>query len=160
MIKRLLGLLVLILIVIGGYYLWTTYIAGESVKLYFATKDGMNLSVEERKVQGDRMKSAVEELIRGPKRSDLAATIPQGVTLLSLKVDQGLCTVNFNENLIKNHWGGSTGELLTVYSIVNTLSQFPGVEKVQLLIEGQKVETLAGHLMLDESLEADLELVK
>lgn len=160
MIRRLLSLLILILVGIGGYFLWTTYLSGDPVQLYFSTKDGMNLVIEERIVRGDRMKAAMEELIRGPHRSDLSATIPEGVALLSIKLDQGLCIVNFNENLVKNHWGGSTGELLTVYSIVNTLCQFPGVERVQLLIEGQKVETLAGHLTLNESLEADPELVK
>lgn len=160
MMRRLFSLLAVILIGIGGYFIWTTYFSGESVQLYFATKDGMNLVVEERAVRGDRVTAAVEELIRGPRSEELSSTIPNGAALLSIKVEKGLCTVNFNENLVKNHWGGSTGELLTVYSIVNTLCQFPGIERVQLLIEGQKVETLAGHLMLDESLKPDLELVK
>lgn len=160
MIKRLINLVIIVLVLVGGIVLWQSLGNRGAVKLYFATKDGMNLSVEHRKVTGDKMRTAIEELIAGPKDSGLSPTIPDEVEVLSIRVSDGICTVNFNEKLAKNHWGGSSGEMLTVYSIVNTLAQFPGVEQVQILIEGQKVETLSGHLVLDESLAPDEELVR
>jgi len=44
---------------------------------------------------------------------------------------------------------------LTVYSMVHTLTQLPAIERVQFLVEGQRVETLVGHLALDRPLEPD-----
>lgn len=31
-------------------------------------------------------------------------------------------------------------------AVVNTLTEFPGVEQVQILVEGKRVDTLYGHL--------------
>ncbi|HEY8497940.1 MAG TPA: GerMN domain-containing protein, partial [Limnochordales bacterium] len=61
--------------------------------------------------------------------------------------------------IIERHWGGTTGELLTVYGIVNTLTQLPGIRQVQIVVEGRPVETLAGHVDLTQPLEADPSLV-
>ncbi|AZR73404.1 hypothetical protein BBF96_08420 [Anoxybacter fermentans] len=158
--RKIISLILLILVGIGVYYIWLNFFADDSIKLYFATKDGMGLQVEKRKVKGDKKWEAVRELIAGPTKPGLFPTIPPEVELLNIRVKNGLCVVNFNEKLITNHWGGSTGEILTVYSIVNTLCQFPDVERVQILVEGRKVQTLAGHLNLEESFEANEELVK
>lgn len=158
--KKLLVLILLIIIGIGFYYTWMNFFSGATVKLYFATKDGMYLDVEKRQVRGDKVVGALEELVVGPQKSNLSATIPPGVEVLNVKLADGLAIVNFNEKLVTNHWGGSTGELLTIYSIVNTLGQFSQIERVQILVEGQKIETLAGHFLLEESLEVKEELIK
>jgi spore germination protein GerM len=61
--------------------------------------------------------------------------------------------LDFSRELQTNHSGGSAGELLTVYSIVNTLAEnIHGISRVQILVEGNEVETLAGHLDLREPL--------
>ena len=49
---------------------------------------------------------------------------------------------------------------MTIYSIVNSLTKLDGIHKVQLLVEGQKIETLAGHFDTSEPLEPDNNLVK
>ena len=47
------------------------------------------------------------------------------------------------------HTGGTTDELLSVYTIVNVLTlNLPAVHSVQLLVDGKEVETLAGHVDL------------
>lgn len=160
MIKKLITLVLLMLVGVAIYYTWVTVLAGDNVKLYFATKDGMALKIEERKIKGDIIKGSLEALIAGPTKPGLVATIPEGVKVLNINITEKLCVVNFNEKLVTNHWGGSTGELLTIYSIVNTLTQFSNIDQVQILIEGQKIETLAGHMILDESLKANKELVQ
>lgn len=158
--KKALTVFLIIIIAGAGYYLWQTRLATKSIKLYFATKDGMALQAESWPLTGDKIRAALEGLIAGPKDSNHLPTIPKQVTLLSYRVQNDLCTVNFNQNMITNHWGGSSGELLTVYSIVDTLTQFPEIKQVQILIEGRKVETLTGHLMLNESIGPDLSLIK
>lgn len=158
--KKLLVFILIIIIGLGFYLAWMNFFRGTTVQLYFATKSGMNLDIEQRRVRGDKVVGALEELVRGPKNSDLSATIPPEVQVLSVRIVDNLALVNFNEKLVSNHWGGSTGELLTIYSIVNTVGQFSPIERVQILVEGQKIETLAGHFLLEESLEVKGELVK
>jgi spore germination protein GerM len=69
--------------------------------------------------------------------------------------------VNFNSALTKNHPGGSSAELMTVYSIVNTLTlNFPQIKRVQILIDGKPIETIAGHLSLREPLSPKPDLIK
>ena len=56
--------------------------------------------------------------------------------------------------------GGSLSELLTVYSVVNSLVvNFPAVSRVQILVEDHMVTSLAGHVDLSRPLPADMTLV-
>ncbi len=160
MIQKFKYLIALVLIAVGIYIAWMFVFSGNSVKLYFATKDGMYLSAENRKIRGDQLEGAIEALLAGPEKSNLSPTIPKEVELLNVKKVEDLVVVNFSEKLVTNHWGGSTGELLTVFSIVNTLCQFNDVTRVQILIEGRKVETLAGHFVLEDSLTVNEDLIK
>ncbi len=134
------------------------------VVLYFGSKDGTYLVGETReiaKVQGIA-RATIQELINGPApESGLAQTIPNGVKLLDINIKpDGVAVVSFNEAIKTQHWGGTAGEQLTVYSIVNTLTQFPAIQKVQFLIEDQAVETLAGHLEISQPLERNAEVIK
>lgn len=126
------------------------------VTLYFADKEGTGLAKELRwitKVPG-LARATLEELIKGPvATSGLSSTIPAGTVLLDLNIKpDGLAIVSFSNEIKANHKGGSTGEALTVNSIVETLAQFPTIKQVQILIDGQAVETLAGHLDLTKPL--------
>ena len=64
-----------------------------------------------------------------------------------------------SKELEQNFSGGSTGEEMLIGSIVNTLTDFPEVQKVQILIEGASVETLSGHMDLSEPLTRMTELL-
>lgn len=132
-----------------------------NIVLYFADSNG-KLAPEQRqipKVPGLARKT-IEELCKGPNNTDLFATIPAGTRLLDVNIRDGLCTVDFSRELVANHTGGSSGELLTVYSIVNTLTQFSTVERVNIIVEGQKLETLAGHLDLSVILEREQSILR
>jgi len=60
---------------------------------------------------------------------------------------------------VRDHPGGSAGELITVYSVVNTLTELPGVKEVRWLIDGQAVESLAGHLDLSRPVARSDEII-
>jgi len=68
-----------------------------------------------------------------------------------MNLEDGLCTVDLSKDFVDNHSGGSAGELMTLGSIVNTLTEFPEIDRVQILVEGQAGETL-GNMLLDEPL--------
>ncbi|TDA67865.1 MAG: hypothetical protein D9V47_10175 [Clostridia bacterium] len=134
-----------------------------TVKLYFSDPSGQYLAEEKRtipKVEGIG-RTTVEELIAGPSpESGLLPTIPVGTVLRDINVrPDGLAIVDFSRDLVNNFVGGSESERLVVYSIVNTLTQFPTVHRVRILVEGQEVDTLAGHVETSAALAPAPDLV-
>jgi spore germination protein GerM len=132
------------------------------VVLYFADNDGLLVAFKKEipKATGIARRT-LQELGQGPPAdSGLYPTIPSGAKLKDINIKNDLATVDFNQNLKSRHWGGSTGEMLTVYSIVNTLTQFPAIKEVQILIEGERVQTLAGHLDISKPLKRNSSLIK
>ncbi|MBC7345521.1 MAG: GerMN domain-containing protein, partial [Clostridia bacterium] len=124
------------------------------ITLYFSSPDGDALVPETRNVKKSSSiaRVAMEELIKGPTvESGLLPTIPKGSRLRDINIrPDGLARVDFTSELIANHKGGSMAENLTVYSIVNTLCEFPTVKQVQILVDGKVVETIAGHVSIRE----------
>ena len=122
------------------------------------------LAGEEREINaGDKdfQVAVLEELIKGPQNPSLGATIPPDVQVLGVTVEEkGTAVVDFSRELLTSHWGGSMGEIMTVYSVVNTLSSLPGIEQVKFLVEGEEIETLTGHLDISEPVEPDWDLGK
>jgi len=166
--KNLLLVLIFLLLGFGIIYIFNQRDGGEviesinEVKLYYSTKDAMYLEAEIYKIENlsNKYEETIKELISGPSSSDLSHTIPEGVEILDIKIEGSRALLNFNQALVDNHWGGSTGEIMTVYSIVNTITQFPEIKAARILIEGREIETLAGHLDLSTDLTADEQLVK
>jgi spore germination protein GerM len=69
--------------------------------------------------------------------------------------------VNFSLALSKDHPGGSSAEMMTVYSIVNSLAlNFPQIKRVQILIDGKSIETITGHLSLRQPISPKPHLIK
>jgi len=69
--------------------------------------------------------------------------------------------VDFSPEFASAHPGGSTTELLTVYTIVNALTtNLPVVTSVQLLVNGKELDTLAGHVDLRRPLTQNLAMVE
>jgi spore germination protein GerM len=91
--------------------------------------------------------AAMHLLLAGPnageKAKGLSSAIPAGTELRSLKVANGLATVDLNS---KFESGGGT---LSMYSrlgqLVYTLTEFPTVQKVQLQLNGKTVTVLGGE---------------
>ena len=73
--------------------------------------------------------------------------------------DDGTCIVDFSKELTENHSGGVLGEELTVYSIVNTLTQFPSVQEVQIRVDGQEINTIAGHIDVSQAMARNDDLI-
>ncbi|MBI5117721.1 GerMN domain-containing protein [Candidatus Poribacteria bacterium] len=132
-----------------------------AVKLYFMDEDAAGLVAEKRSVDlgaGGAVDGAaiISELIKGPESGDHFASIPPGVRLLSAYELGDTLILDFTRELQTNHPGGSAGELATVYSIVNTVTEnLRGINKVQILIEGEETETLAGHIDIRRPLSPD-----
>lgn len=75
---------------------------------------------------------------------------PQGTRLLRVTVHDGIAEVDFSRELVDNFPGGSTTEALIVESLCKTLAQFNDVEKVRVLVEGKKIDTIGEHIDLSK----------
>src|SRR6056297_2294433 len=122
------------------------------------------------KIEGIELYNYVlTQLISGPDDQTLQNPIPKGTRLVPFGDDLGpiiveeeseMAMVNFSNEFVKNHPGGSTGETMTIASIVNTLTSFRDVSKVEIYVEGEKLNSLAGHKELDQPFEEFTDLIK
>lgn len=139
-------------------------VSTKTVLLFFADVDGKHLVGIERsieKVEGIA-RATIAELIQGPGlETGLLPTIPQNVALLDINVrEDGLCIVDFSKEMITNLEENAQAEKIAVYSVVNTLTQFPTIDRVEFRVEGKQVETLLGHVQIGEAAVANSSLIK
>jgi len=104
-------------------------------------------------------RGALEELIAGEVPPGCDRPLPDRVSVRGVRVDGGIATADFSEELVTGFGGGSSSEEAVVYSIVNTLTSVPGIARVQILVSGRQVETIGGHLDVRGPLAFDGELV-
>lgn len=105
-------------------------------------------------------RAALEELISGEPRTEGAfRVLPAGTKILGITVKDGLCTVNFSREVL-NANVGAQAEAYGIKTIVNTLTEFPTIKKVQFLVEGtldEEARDWWGHVGLyDQPFERDL----
>jgi len=132
------------------------------VKVYFGTHDGRYVVAEVHQLKNDAqlLQRSMEALAAGPQGSDLVAVIPKATQVRSVVVRDRTAFVDFSEEIAKRGLGGSATEILAVGAIVNTLTEFPNVERVQILVEGKKVDTLFGHLDVYDPLSRSPGIIK
>lgn len=131
--------------------------AGEKVKvtLYFANQnaDGLVPVVREIDKPDDMVKALVEEL---KKPEQHAPVLPEGTELLDYKTEGETLVLNFNQAFANLQ--GSTGEFITVNSLVNTMTELPQYKSVKLLVEGKTLET--GHAIYDKPIPRNEGIIK
>ena len=130
--------------------------------VYHATKDAMYLVPETHKVPVNSRpaRTAMELLQGGPQNPELVGVMPAGTKIRNLTIKEHIAYVDFNDNLIKRNGGGSASEILLVGAIVNTLTQFPDIQQVQILVNGKKIETISGHMDTSEPLSRSEKIIK
>lgn len=130
--------------------------------LYFANEDGSKLKETSTGIvysgTGTIEEMVISQLINGPTEIGMRATIPDGTTLLNLTVKEGICQVDFNEKLLEAV--PEVAPEVTVYSIVNSLTEIPNINKVQFLINGAVVETFRDVLPFGGPFERNLDIIE
>lgn len=135
-----------------------------TVKIYFSDETGKSITPErhiiDRGTLTEQVEMAINNLITGPDDEDLTGTIPEGTKLLGVKIKNDTAFINLSGELISSHSGGSSGELQTIYSIVNTITvSFSAINFVQILVDGDVKDTLAGHILINIPLQKNTSLV-
>lgn len=135
----------------------------KELTLYFGSSDAMAVAAEKRKVsiKPDEpvARYVIEELIKGPAAKGLYPVMSKDTRLLSIKVEGGTCIVDFSKEFVDKNVGGTAGEAITINSVVNSLTELEGIERVQFLIEGKKRKVFT-HAIFDQPFERNDDMIK
>jgi spore germination protein GerM len=142
----------------------TTPVRRITATLYYIGDDGMALVPVQREVP---FAATVVEQARAIIEAQIAAApplvsaIPADTKLRDVFItERGDAFVDLSADLTAKHPGGSLSEIFTVYTIVNALTvNLPAVTRVQILVNGKEVDTLAGHVDLRHPLSKNMEWV-
>lgn len=124
--------------------------------VFYAAGDGSTLSSVRLLIESNGTRSqeelAIEQLIGGPafETSDYRATLPADTKLNKILVRDGICYVDMSEEFL-NGMEGVTDEV-SVYSLVNTLTEFTAVNKVRITVDSESVKAY-GTVPIDGFLE-------
>jgi len=121
----------------------------EAVRLYFPCESSSVVVPVTRMVYANAdINTAVLELTKGPSgESPLESVLPAGCGLIDVKVENGTAKINFTREfarLVENTDGGR----LALRALVLTCTQFEGIEKVEVLVEGEKYDPGEGTLSI------------
>jgi len=98
-----------------------------------------------------RAKQVINTLLAGPVDSDLRTLPPDAALLAFYLLPDGTAVADFSEALGTSTPSGIQSEQLAVDSIARTLeANVPPVKRLKILIHGQELETLAGHVDLTQ----------
>jgi len=97
---------------------------------------------------GSPLTMAIRALLEGPRPNELSndvlSLIPEDSDLIGARIQDGVAFLDFNEQFRFNALG-IEGYKSQVEQIVYTATEFPTVQKVQFLIDGQRIEYLGGE---------------
>jgi spore germination protein GerM len=124
-----------------------------SVVLYFAEPNAEGLVTERREIPvgailEERVEATLRALIAGPDQQGALPVLPREAQVMQSFFDEetGVLFVDFNTALVTQQPGGSTAEYYSLSALVRTLgANFPEVTAVQILVDGQPIDSLAGH---------------
>ena len=129
--------------------------------LYFANADGDKLVPQEMNVRYSsnisREKLIVEKLIQGPQSGGVYPVINPDTNLLSVTIKDKICYVNFDSTFLTGAY--DIVPELTVYSIVNSLTEGTEAEQVQITINGESDNSYMEAVDLSKPLESDMNWV-
>lgn len=132
------------------------------ITIYFANEDGTMLLEYDKAVEVTNNVSleqlVIESLITGPLREGYGQTIPDGTTLKKISIKDGVCYVDLSGEF--NGTLDTCMDVVTIYSVVNSLCELPTINKVQFLINGEKQEFYRETFPFDGIFEFQEELIE
>lgn len=137
-------------------------------RLYFANETGDALTEVSRNViynsNISMEQQVVEELIKGPQENDITEneaaypTVNPAVTILGVTVRDRVCYVNLSEEFLTPV--SNVTSQTALYSLVNSLVELPGVNKVQISIDGDTNVTFWDSVSLTTVFERNLDIIE
>jgi hypothetical protein len=115
------------------------------IKIYFASLgQEEKFSYEKRTIiagsSGIAVENAVKELLEGPHKAFNFPVIPPGTRLKGVEVYENLAKIDLSQEFLDNSLESGVLDEYVIYTIVNTVTQIPGVDGVIFLIEGKRIK--------------------
>lgn len=130
--------------------------------LYFANKNGDKLTPQSTVIEYNANvaleKVVVEQLIAGPSEKGYYATIPKDTKVMSVTTKDGVCYVNLDTGFTAQ--GYDVLGTVTIYSIVNSLTELPGITSVQILVNGETSITYKDNISLETTFQRNPEMIE
>jgi len=128
----------------------------QSVFVYYSDNNLMELQKEEQEISFaediEKYKKTLE-LLEKPTKADEHVPLWSDFHYHSVTFDKGTLTIDADS---KNQYNlGSSGEAMALDALKQTLFQFPEVERIVILADGKKTESLMGHVDVQEPLTRD-----
>jgi sporulation and spore germination protein len=139
-------------------------ISPDTARVFFTT-DGRYLNAEIVEISRDlspyeRIQILINRLTKGPASKYFEKILPENVTLQAIFIGENEVTLDFSKELSENFQGGTITEMLTVYSIVNTVTlNVDNIQKVQIMTEGKIRTVLSGEIDISRPLSTNLNLI-
>ena len=132
----------------------------KTITLYFPSEEDGLLHGEEREILSNsslilEIKQTIEELLIGSDNDNMYISPfpPESKLREVFMTEEGIVYVDFSREIQDEHLSGTTAEISTVYSVVNSLAfNFESIKKVFILVDGNEKETLKGHVDISRSL--------
>lgn len=139
------------------------------IRLYFANEDNTKLKMEIRYIEtADAKKSTsnlasiiVNELIKGPSdETAFKRTIPAEAKLRTpVSINGKVATVDMSKEFKTKHPGGKDAERMTIYSIVNSLTELEEIQKVKFTIAGNVQKEYMGNFQFNSLFPRSTQLI-
>jgi len=131
-----------------------------TINVYYADQTGEYL-IGEARILSDSSKyvDAISEMMKESIDSSLFKLIPESTKINSVTVKDGMANVDLSKNFVDDRFVSDTVDILLIYSIVNTLTEFPDVNSVDFYIDGTRLDIL-GQLDLQGPSFRRIDLIK
>lgn len=133
--------------------------------LYFGSNDTKGLGMEIRYIPfkdagGDSEAMAtciVKEILKGPKdKNRVSKIIPENSKLLgNIKIKKGTAFIDLSKDFIDKQGTDKTQTRLSIYSIVNSVTELNEVSRVVFTFNGETVKNLKGSFRMDKPFPRD-----
>jgi len=131
-----------------------------TINVYYSNDTAEYLVPESRIISSEnKYVDALYELMKKPIDDSLVPLVPDTARINEVEVVDGNARVDLSQEFLEDRFVSDTVDILLLYSIVNTLTQFPEVNSVELYIDGEKINIL-GQLDIKEPVFRRNDLIK
>lgn len=135
-------------------------IQNTTLTLYFSNEkgDGLVKEVREDVYYSSNIsmeKLIIEQLLDGPTTPGARSAIPSGTKLVTVSVVDGVCYVSLDESFRNQDY--TVNEAIVIYSIVDSLSEVPTINKVQISVNGDTSGAYRDSFLLSDMYDRNLD---
>ena len=156
LIKHIIFALILAAAVSAFFVSRAVHISTNEIKVYFVDAEMMRLipvkTTMPRTSAEKTARCVLDALIKGhDDNPKIRRLIPREKNCMTVKVKDKTAYVDLKSSMFASHPDGRDPEILTVYSIVNSLTDIDGIENVRFTIDGEVKKDFMGYVDMRET---------